>query len=108
MDKIDRESASPTTVPPTIWRCFSGSAVASAIGYCCYLLTSSISQTFANKPIHSDNPAVITIGGAVRTLVVGVSTLATFVFAFAALGLLALGIQLFIQRFTSQPSPPNN
>jgi len=104
---MNRQPESSATAQPTIWRCFSGSAISSAIAYCCYLLTSSIGQSFANKPIHSDNPAVINIAGAVRTLVIGTSTLATFVFTFAALGLIALGIQLLIQRFTSQPSPPN-
>jgi hypothetical protein len=105
---MNQQPESQEPVQPTIWRCFSGSAVASAIAYCAYLLTSSISQSFANKPIHSDNQTVITIAGAVRTLVVGISTLGTFVFAFAALGLFALGIQILIQRFTSQPTPPNS
>jgi hypothetical protein len=103
---MKKEPESPAKVQPTIWRCFSGSAVSSAIAYCCYLLTSSISQTFANKPIHSDNPTAIAIAGAVRTLVVGISTLATFVFTFAAMGLIALGIQILIQRFTRQQESP--
>ena len=104
---MDKETESPVTLPPKpIWRCFSGSAVASSLAYCCYLLTSSISQSFANKPIHSDNAIAIKISVAVRTLVVGVSSLATFVFTFAAIGLIALGIQLLIQRFKNEPSPP--
>jgi Protein of unknown function (DUF3082) len=35
---------------------------------------------------------------AVRTLVVGVSTLTTAIFVIASLGLLALGVQLLIQQ----------
>lgn len=105
---MDKQPESPSTVQPKISRCFSGSAISSALAYCCYLLTTSIGQSFANKPLHSDNPIVIRIGGAVRTLMLGVSSLATFVFTFVAVGLIALGIQLLIQRFTTQPSPPKS
>ncbi|MCT7989129.1 DUF3082 domain-containing protein [Laspinema olomoucense] len=60
----------------------------------------AIASTFANKPIHSDNPIAVNISAAVRTLVTGVSTLATFIFAFAALGLFCLGLQLLFQKVT--------
>jgi hypothetical protein len=42
----------------------------------------------------------INIAIAVRTLVVGISTLATAVFSLVAVGLVALAIQLTVQRFT--------
>jgi hypothetical protein len=67
------------------------------------LLTASIAETFASKPIHSTNPTAVNISIAVRTLVTGITTLGTFVFAFAAFGLFCLGIQLIFQRLTNKP-----
>jgi hypothetical protein len=60
----------------------------------------SIATTFAAKPIHSDNPMVVNIGSAVRTLVVGVVALGTGIFGIVAIGLLALAIQLVVQQLT--------
>jgi len=82
--------------------------MAGAIATAMYLLTSSIAQTFASKPLHSTNAIVLRIGVAVRTLVVGASTLATFVFGLAALGLLALAIQTLIQRTVNHQPPTTN
>lgn len=67
-----------------------------------YVLTMSISQNFASKPVHSDNMTVIRIGVAVRTLVVGMSALATGVFALAAVGLMLLGLQILIQKLLAK------
>lgn len=89
-------------------RCFSGAVVSSAIAIALYFLTSSIAQTFASKPIQSDNMTVIKITIAVRTLVVGMSTLATCIFGLIAIGLLALGIQVAIQRLKNPPTPPKD
>lgn len=100
-------SASETQPLPGPFRCFSGSLVAGAIAFACYKLTVSIATTFATKPIHSDNTTVLNIASAVRTLVVGVVALGAGVFGFAAFGLLALGIQVAIQRL-SQSHPPTN
>jgi hypothetical protein len=85
-------------VQPTLMRCFMGSAISGGFAYACMMLTSAIATTFAHKPIHSDNPIAVNISAAVRTLVTGVSTLATFIFAFAAFGLFCLGIQLLFQK----------
>jgi hypothetical protein len=82
----------------TPWRCFSGAIVSGGIGFLCYLMTSAIAQTFANKPITSTKVATLNIAAAVRTLVLGISTLGTCVFAIAALGLVALGLQLAWQK----------
>jgi hypothetical protein len=68
----------------------------------CYFLTASIAQTFANKPVISDNMAVVNIASAVRTLVVGLSALATGVFTLASLGLMALAVQILIQQLGKQ------
>jgi hypothetical protein len=82
---------------PSPWRCLSGALIAGGIASPLYFLTTSISQAFASKPIHSDNPTVVSIGVAVRTLVLGVSTLATALFALVAIGLVALAIQVLFQ-----------
>jgi hypothetical protein len=62
-----------------------------------YSLTKSIYQTFATKPIHSHNPAVVNIASAVRTLVVGISALGTGIFTLVAIGLVALAVQILVQ-----------
>ena len=81
-----------------IVKCFSGSFVAGTIALLAYRLTVAIALTFANKPIVSDNTAVINISSAVRTLVVGIVALGSGVFGLAALGLFLLGVQLTFQR----------
>ncbi|MBE9040215.1 DUF3082 domain-containing protein [Oscillatoriales cyanobacterium LEGE 11467] len=85
--------------PKSVLRCFTGSLISGTIASAAYGLTRSISATFAAKPIHSENLTAIKISIAVRTLVMGMCALATFVFALSALGLLALGIQRLVQQF---------
>jgi hypothetical protein len=99
-------SEETTELAPTakILKCFSGAFVAGTIALLAYRLTTSIATTFANKPIVSDNPAVINIASAVRTLVVGMVALGSGVFGLAALGLLLLGIQLIFQRLLKSPA----
>lgn len=87
-------------IPPTPLRCITGAIFSGGLGYAMYTLMISIATTFATKPIHSDNPMVVNIGSAVRTLVVGVVALGTGIFGIVAVGLLALAIQLLIQQFT--------
>ena len=72
--------------------------MAGAIAIALYSLTASIAQTFAAKPIHSNNPAVVNIASAVRTLVVGMTALATGIFGLVAIGLVALAVQILIQQ----------
>jgi Protein of unknown function (DUF3082) len=89
---------------PTVLRCVTGSLMAGGFAAALYALTLSIAQTFANKPIHSDNVTVINIGAAVRTLVMGIVALGGGVFAFAAVGLMLLALQLLIQGFVKKPT----
>lgn len=96
-----------TNQNPSPLRCLSGALIAGGLAIALYSLTVSIAQTFAAKPIHSDNPIVVNIGTAVRTLVVGVSTLATCLFGLVAIGLVALAVQVFFQ-LTQRPTPPSN
>ncbi|MEA5577440.1 DUF3082 domain-containing protein [Anabaena sp. UHCC 0451] len=88
-------------VPPTPLRCIMGAVMSGGFAFAMYSLMIAIATTFATKPIHSDNPMVINIGSAVRTLVVGVVALGTGIFGFVALGLLALAVQLVIQQLTT-------
>jgi Protein of unknown function (DUF3082) len=81
----------------TPWSCLSGAVISGSLGSVLYLLTSSIAQTFAAKPIHSTNTLVINIGSAVRTLVVGIAALGTGIFVVVSVGLVALAIQILIQ-----------
>ena len=98
------QSAETVQKLPAPWRCLSGSLIAGGLAIALYSLTASISQTFASKPIQSHNPLVVNIGAAVRSLVLGVSTLATAVFGFVALGLIALAVQVLIQQMTEKGS----
>lgn len=94
-----------TSVTPTPVRCLSGALISGGIGFALYSLTAAIAQTFASKPIHSDNPAVINIASAVRTLVVGITALGTGIFGVVTVGLVALAIQLTVQKLTKKSAP---
>lgn len=82
---------------PPVWRCFTGALIAGSLATLLYLLTTSIAQTFAQKPIAAKSYLAANIGAAVRTLVVGSCTMATVLFAVSALGLVALGIKTLMQ-----------
>jgi hypothetical protein len=86
-----------------ILKCFSGAFMAGTIAWLAYRLTGAIAATFAAKPVLSDNPAVVNIASAVRTLVVGMVALGAGVFGIAGLGLFLLGLQLAFQRMTQKP-----
>ena len=90
--------------PTTIFQCVSGSAIAGLFGYGAYSLTTKIATNFALHPFISDNFIAVRISAAVRTLVVGMFTLATAVFGFAAIGLFALGLQTAFNKL--KPEPP--
>lgn len=100
---ISAENGSSTKPqPPTVLRCVTGSLMAGGFATALYVFTLSIAQTFANKPIHSDNVTVINIAAAVRTLVMGIVALGGGVFAFASVGLMLLAGQLLIQKFAKK------
>ncbi|MEB3313862.1 MAG: DUF3082 domain-containing protein [Cyanobacteriota bacterium] len=84
--------------PARLLKCFSGAFMAATIALLAYRLMMAIATTFAQKPVLSDNPAVINLTAAVRTLVVGMVALGAGVFGIAALGLFLLGLQLLWQR----------
>jgi hypothetical protein len=103
-DHSSSEGAVELAPTAKILKCFSGSFVAGTIALLAYRMTVAVATTFANKPIVSDNTAVINISSAVRTLVVGTVALGSGVFGLAALGLLLLGIQLTVQRILKSPA----
>lgn len=78
-------------------RCLLGAFISGGLTYGMYSLTAAIIGTYGSKPIASKNQLAINIASAVRTLVMGVSTLATFIFAFVTVGLILLAIQLTFQ-----------
>jgi uncharacterized membrane protein HdeD (DUF308 family) len=91
---VSLDKKTETTTP---LRCFFASCISGALAFASYSLFSSIVQTYATKAVTSNNPIVINITSAVRTLVMGVVALATGVFAMVAIGLFLLGIQLTLQ-----------
>ncbi len=93
----DSEAKPKARLTATPLRCFTGALTAGTFSLLAYRLTLSVATTFANKPVTSDNPAVVNISAAVRTLVTGIVALGAGVFGIAALGLAALGIQLLVQ-----------
>ncbi len=106
-DPIVQASSANAPMPRPV-QCLGGSLVAGGIAIVLYRLTSSIALAFATKPLHSDNFTTLRISAAVRTLVVGLSSLGTGIFALAAFGLFALGLQLLIQQAKGQTPPTNS
>lgn len=93
------------STPPTPLRCLSGAVISGGMAFALYSLTAAIAQTFATKPIHSDNPAVINIASAVRTLVVGMTALGAGIFGLVAVGLIGLAIQISVQKLLKSVPP---
>jgi hypothetical protein len=87
---------------PSPLQCLVGMGVSAVLTLAAYSLSSAIAKTFAATPINTDNFTVYRISTAVRTLVLGMTALATWVFGIAALGLLGLAIQLFVQRWQTK------
>jgi Protein of unknown function (DUF3082) len=94
----------PSTHSPTPLRSLTGALMAAAMGLLLYRLTTSIMQSFAAHPTISRNTIVVNLSAAIRTLVVGLATMATGIFAFVTLGLVALAIQAVVQSLRS-PKP---
>ncbi len=74
-------------------RCLIGALIAGTMASGLYFLTVSIAESFAKSPIPTTNQTAINISIAVRTLVVGVSTMGTAIFGIIGLGLILLAIQ---------------
>ncbi|MDZ7959606.1 MAG: DUF3082 domain-containing protein [Aulosira sp. DedQUE10] len=96
----DPNSIPQAEVQTSPLRCVTGAIISGGLGYALYSLMISIATSFANKPIHSHNQLVIRLTSAVRTLVVGLVALGAGIFALVAVGLLALAVQLVVQKLT--------
>ncbi len=99
------QDVQPTDTEETLpgpLRCLTGALISGGFAIALYLLTSSIAQTYANKPISSTNQTAIQIAIAVRTFVVGMTTLATAVFGIIAFGLLIVTIYVLVQQFKTR------
>lgn len=96
-------SASTDLKQVTPLRCLIGAVLAGIFAFGMYLMTHAIALSFATHKIQSSNQAVQRISAAVRTLVVGLTTLGMGVFSLATLGLLALAIQLTIRQLQRKP-----
>ena len=101
------QPAEASQTMPSPLRCLTGALIAGGLAIALYSLTSSIAQTFAGKPLPTSSTFAINIAVAVRTLVVGVSALATGIFGLVAIGLVALAIQIIVQRLTKRTFPPS-
>ncbi|PHV62604.1 DUF3082 domain-containing protein [Cyanobacterium aponinum] len=75
-----------------------GSAISGGLAVAAYLLTKSVILTYVNMPIKFNNPLAANIASTVRTLIMGVTTMATFLFLMVAVGLFALGVKRFIEE----------
>lgn len=93
---------------PSPLKALTATLIAGGFAIALYFLTASIAQTFANKPIASTNPTAINISAAVRTLVVGISTLATAVFGIVAAGLVIVTIYSVIEQMKNKSVPPSD
>ena len=87
---------------PSPLKALTATLIAGGFAIALYFVSSSIAHSFGSKPIASTNPTAINIAIAVRTLVVGISMLATFVFSLVAVGLIAVAIQSSIQSLKNR------
>ncbi len=99
----DRQGSDPSSSVSPL-QCLTGAMLSSILAMLLYRLTTNIAQSFASHPLTASNQTAISLSIAVRTLVVGMSTLATAIFAFAALGLVGLALQLIWQRIFAASS----
>ncbi len=86
-----------TPTPASPLRCLTGALIAATLGILLYRLTQAIATSFAAHPFITESQIAQGLAVAVRTLVVGLSTMATGIFSLAALGLVGLAIQLALQ-----------
>jgi hypothetical protein len=93
---MDEQPENISKVTPL--RCIVGSLISGSLAFLLYGLTISITRTFALKPIKVNQQWAIQLASAIRTLVVGMSTLATALFAVAACGLILLALQIAFKK----------
>jgi hypothetical protein len=82
----------------TPFRCFTGASISAGLAVAAYLLTKSVILTYTTMPIKFNNQMAMSIASTVRTLIMGITTMATFLFVMVTVGLVALGIKLIIDN----------
>ena len=85
---------------------FTGALISATLAVLLYRLTQSIVLSFAAHPTLANSQFSQTLSSAVRTLVIGLSTMATGLSALATLGLVALGIQLLLTKASTPDQEP--
>lgn len=93
----------PDEALPSPLRCWYGTVVAGSMSLGAYLLTNKVIAGFASKP-PTGNGLAIQIGITVRTLIMGLFTMATGVFGLIAVGLFILGLQSLFSGNKENPS----
>ena len=88
---------------PSPLRCWSGTAVASSMSFAAFLITRKVVANFASKP-PTGNDLALQIGATVRTLVMGIFTMATGVFGLIAVGLFLLGVKSLLESLKNPKS----
>ncbi len=95
-EKQDNSESIDNKITPM--RCFTGGAISGVLAIGAYFLTKSVILTYADMPINFKNQIAANIASSVRTLIMGATTLATFVFLMVTVGLFALGIKLIFEE----------
>jgi hypothetical protein len=98
-------SETPINSLPSPARCLSGSAIAGVMAFMMYWMANKIAMNFAARPVHGNSTAAINIAVAVRTLLVGMTSLGTAVFSIISLGLIVLAVKIALGRAQSPPTP---
>ncbi|MEM9137189.1 MAG: DUF3082 domain-containing protein, partial [Cyanobacteria bacterium P01_F01_bin.42] len=84
---------------------WSGALMSGTLGVLLYKLTYSMALSYATHPSVATSQVAQRISAAVRTLVIGLTTMATGLFVLAALGLLLLGFKILFQDLTRRTEP---
>ncbi|MEG3439987.1 DUF3082 domain-containing protein [Pannus brasiliensis CCIBt3594] len=79
-------------------RCLVGASISAGLGTAAYYMTAAIGHSFYSKPLTAHSQIALRIGSLVRTLVMGIASLGTFIFAFVTVGLILLAIQLLFTK----------
>jgi uncharacterized membrane protein YesL len=80
----------------------SGALTSGLLAWACLLLCQRVITYYTLHPPHYEARVAQSIATAVKTLVVGMSVLATFSFAFVGMGLLLV----FVRSLIPAPTPP--
>lgn len=98
-------AAAPTAPPRKGPLSFlSGALTSGALAWVSLLLSQRVVTYFALHPPHYSKPFAQSIGTAMKTLIVGMSFLATFSFAFVGLGLFLVFIRSLLPASSTEPS----